>query len=101
MTIENQEYKAMMEEREERLRSYASDLVGFPYEFGIPEHILLMPEEGAREYMRDVQVPGTLQRARELRKDIKRGRYIISENPILDAYGEEWYPILEGPAGRH
>ena len=44
------------EEREEELRDYASGLVGFPYEFGIPEHILLMPEDEAREYMRDVQV---------------------------------------------
>ncbi len=101
MTTENQEYKAMMEEREERLRSYASDLVGFTYGFGIPEHILLMPEEGAREYMRDVHVPGTLKRASELMREVKRGKYVISKDPILDAHGKEWYPILDGPAERH
>ena len=88
------------EEREEELRSFASGLVGFPYEFGIPEHILLMPEEEAREYMRDVQVPGTLLRISKLRRDIRRGKYKMSDTPILDAYGKKWWPILEGAEER-
>jgi hypothetical protein len=51
-----------LEDWEAELRSYASDLVGFPYLFGIPSEVLFVPEEEARQYVRDA-VPIVLRRA--------------------------------------